>query len=84
MGALFHYADRYREGLNQLLLYSFELHSWSESVIFPGHNAGNRQYRNRDKLRGDQWRRVGPTALKCADQDQKLTGKAVEARNADA
>jgi Tol biopolymer transport system component/imidazolonepropionase-like amidohydrolase len=43
VGALFPYSDRYREGLNQLLLYSFELHSWSQSLLFPKHSAGNRQ-----------------------------------------
>ena len=43
VGALFPYSDRYREGLNQLLVYSFELHSWSESILFPKHSAGNRQ-----------------------------------------
>jgi Tol biopolymer transport system component/imidazolonepropionase-like amidohydrolase len=43
LGALFPYSDRYREGLNQLLLYSFESGSWSQSVLFPQHSAGNRE-----------------------------------------
>ena len=43
VGALFPYSDRYREGLNQVLLYSFESGSWSESVLFPQHSAGNRE-----------------------------------------
>ena len=43
VGALFPYSDRYREGLNQLLLYSFESGSWSQSVLFPQHSAGNRE-----------------------------------------
>jgi len=41
--ALFPYSDRYREGLNQLLVWSTQLHSWSSSVLFAQHNAGNRQ-----------------------------------------
>jgi len=43
VGSLLPYSDRYREGLNQLLLYSFDFHSWSSSLLFPQHNAGNRQ-----------------------------------------
>lgn len=43
VGALFPYSDRYREGLNQVLLYSFESGSWSQSVLFPQHSAGNRE-----------------------------------------
>ncbi|PYR19159.1 MAG: amidohydrolase [Acidobacteria bacterium] len=43
VGSLFPYSDRYREGLNQLLLYSFDSGSWSQSLIFPQHSAGNRQ-----------------------------------------
>ena len=43
MAALFPYSDRYREGLNQLVVYAFDLRSWSESLLFPQHNAGNRQ-----------------------------------------
>jgi len=43
VGSLFPYSDRYREGLNQLLVWSTDLHSWSSSVLFPQHNAGNRQ-----------------------------------------
>src|SRR5262249_37006767 len=43
VAALFPYSDRYREGLNQLLVWSTDSHSWSSSVLFPAHNAGNRQ-----------------------------------------
>ena len=43
VGALFPYSDRYREGLNQLLVWSTDFHSWSQSLLFPQHNAGNRQ-----------------------------------------
>jgi Tol biopolymer transport system component/imidazolonepropionase-like amidohydrolase len=43
VGALFPYSDRYREGLNQLLLYTFEGNGWSQSLLFPQHSAGNRQ-----------------------------------------
>jgi Tol biopolymer transport system component len=43
VGALFPYSDRYREGLNQLLLYAFESGSWSQSVLFPRRSAGNRE-----------------------------------------
>ena len=43
VGALFPYSDRFREGLNQLLLYSFESGAWSQSVLFPQHSAGNRE-----------------------------------------
>ena len=39
VGALFPYSDRYREGLNQVLLYSFEGASWSQSLLFPAHSA---------------------------------------------
>src|SRR5262249_34036661 len=43
IGSLFHYSDRYREGLNHLRVYSFEsAQSWP-SVLFPGHSSGNRQ-----------------------------------------
>jgi Tol biopolymer transport system component/imidazolonepropionase-like amidohydrolase len=42
-GALFHYSDRYREGLNQLRVYSFESGASWPSVLLPGHSAGNRQ-----------------------------------------
>src|SRR5262249_58180791 len=41
--ALFPSSDRYREGLNQLLVWSTDFNSWSSSVLFPQHNAGNRQ-----------------------------------------
>ena len=43
VGALLPYSDRYREGLNQLLIYSLDFRSWSESLLVPQHNAGNRQ-----------------------------------------
>jgi Tol biopolymer transport system component/imidazolonepropionase-like amidohydrolase len=43
VSALFPYSDRYREGLNQLLVWSTDLHSWSQSLLLPQHNAGNRQ-----------------------------------------
>jgi Tol biopolymer transport system component/imidazolonepropionase-like amidohydrolase len=43
LGALLPYSDRYREGLNQLLVWSADLHSWSSSILLPRHNAGNRQ-----------------------------------------
>jgi Tol biopolymer transport system component/imidazolonepropionase-like amidohydrolase len=43
VGALFPYSDRYREGLNQVLLLSLDPLGWSDSVIFPQHNAGNRE-----------------------------------------
>jgi Tol biopolymer transport system component/imidazolonepropionase-like amidohydrolase len=42
IGALLPYSDRYREGLNQLLIWSSDFHSWSSSVLYPQHNAGNR------------------------------------------
>jgi Tol biopolymer transport system component/imidazolonepropionase-like amidohydrolase len=43
VGVLFPFSDRYREGLNQLLIHSFEFSSDTASVLFPGHSAGNRQ-----------------------------------------
>jgi Tol biopolymer transport system component/imidazolonepropionase-like amidohydrolase len=43
VGSLFPYSDRFREGLNHLLLYGFESGSWSQSVLFPQHSAGNRE-----------------------------------------
>jgi Tol biopolymer transport system component/imidazolonepropionase-like amidohydrolase len=43
VGALFPYSERYREGLTQLFVYALDSHSWSESLLFPQHNAGNRQ-----------------------------------------
>jgi Tol biopolymer transport system component/imidazolonepropionase-like amidohydrolase len=43
VGALLPYSNRYREGLNQLLLYSSNSSAISSSVIFPEHSAGNRQ-----------------------------------------
>ena len=43
VSALLPYSDRYREGLNQLLLYSLDGHAWSSSLVHPQHNVGNRQ-----------------------------------------
>jgi Tol biopolymer transport system component/imidazolonepropionase-like amidohydrolase len=43
MGRLLPYSDRYREGLNQLLVHSFELGADTASILRPGHSAGNRQ-----------------------------------------
>jgi Tol biopolymer transport system component len=43
IGALLPYSDRYREGLNQILVYSFDTHSFSSSILFAGHSAGNRE-----------------------------------------
>ncbi len=43
MGELLPYSDRYREGLNQLLLYNFELQLRTDTLLFPEHSAGNRQ-----------------------------------------
>jgi Tol biopolymer transport system component/imidazolonepropionase-like amidohydrolase len=43
VGALFPYSSRYREGLNQILLYSSNAGGASSSAIYAGHSAGNRQ-----------------------------------------
>jgi Tol biopolymer transport system component len=43
VGALFPFSNRYREGLNQLLIDRLEPAGWSSSLIFPEHSAGNRQ-----------------------------------------
>jgi len=43
VGALFPFSNRYREGVNQLLIDHFDPAGWSSSVIFPEHSAGNRQ-----------------------------------------
>jgi Tol biopolymer transport system component/imidazolonepropionase-like amidohydrolase len=43
VGALFPYSDRFREGLNGLLIYAFESSSWSQSVLFPRRSTGNRE-----------------------------------------
>jgi Tol biopolymer transport system component/imidazolonepropionase-like amidohydrolase len=43
VGSLFSYSSRYREGLNQILLYSSNTSGASSSVLFPAHSAGNRQ-----------------------------------------
>ena len=37
------FPNRYREGLNQLLIAQLDPVGWSASVIFPEHSAGNRQ-----------------------------------------
>jgi imidazolonepropionase-like amidohydrolase len=42
-GALFPYSNRYREGLNQLLVFSSSTSGASSSLIYPQHSAGNRQ-----------------------------------------
>jgi Tol biopolymer transport system component len=42
-GSLFPYSDRYREGLNQIVLYSSNANGRFSSVIDPAHSAGNRQ-----------------------------------------
>jgi hypothetical protein len=43
VGSLFSYSRRYREGLNQILVFSSNTSGASSSVIHPGHSAGNRQ-----------------------------------------
>ena len=43
VGSLFPYSGRYREGLNQILLYSSNTTGASASVVVPEHSAGNRQ-----------------------------------------
>jgi Tol biopolymer transport system component/imidazolonepropionase-like amidohydrolase len=43
VGSLFAYSSRYREGLNQILLYSSNTSTPSSSLLFPEHSAGNRQ-----------------------------------------
>jgi Tol biopolymer transport system component len=43
VGSLFSYSRRYREGLNQILVFSSNIDGASSSVIHPGHSAGNRQ-----------------------------------------
>lgn len=43
VGSLFPYSDRYREGLNQLLVFSFDPVLQSADVLLPGRSAGNRQ-----------------------------------------
>jgi Tol biopolymer transport system component/imidazolonepropionase-like amidohydrolase len=42
-GSLFPYSDRYREGLNGLLIHSFEFSSTDPVLLRPAHSAGNRQ-----------------------------------------
>jgi len=43
LAALFPYSNRYREGLNQLLLFSSSTTGASSSLLYAGHSAGNRQ-----------------------------------------
>src|SRR4051812_7000734 len=43
VGALFPYSNRYREGINQILLYVSNTSGASSSILFPEHSAGNRQ-----------------------------------------
>ena len=43
VGSLFPYSDRYREGRNQIVLYSSNTRGRFSSVIDPEHSAGNRQ-----------------------------------------
>jgi Tol biopolymer transport system component len=43
VGALFPYSNRYREGVNQILLYASNTRGASSSLLFPEHSAGNRQ-----------------------------------------
>lgn len=43
VGSLFPYSNRFREGLNQLLVRSFEFSSATARVLMPGHSTGNRQ-----------------------------------------
>lgn len=42
VSTLFPYSNRYRQGLNQLLLYALDPSGRFSSVVFPGHSAGNR------------------------------------------
>jgi len=44
VGGLFPYSSRFREGLNQILLYTFEPAARFSSVLFPEHSAGNREH----------------------------------------
>jgi Tol biopolymer transport system component len=43
LGALFPFSNRYREGLNQLLIDRLDPAGWFSALIFPEHSAGNRQ-----------------------------------------
>src|SRR5262249_16321413 len=43
VGSLFPYSDRFREGLNQLLMLSFDGGARSAVVLAPGRSVGNRQ-----------------------------------------
>ena len=43
VGVLLPYSNRYREGLNQILVHDFGSQAWTSSVIFPERSAGNRQ-----------------------------------------
>jgi Tol biopolymer transport system component/imidazolonepropionase-like amidohydrolase len=44
VGSLFAYSNRFREGLNQILLYTFDPAGRLSSVLFPDHSAGNREH----------------------------------------
>jgi Tol biopolymer transport system component/imidazolonepropionase-like amidohydrolase len=44
VGSLFPYSDRFREGLNQILLYTLEPSGRFSSVLYSGHSAGNRDH----------------------------------------
>ena len=43
VGSLFPYSNRYREGLNQIVLFASNTTGASSSLIYPDHSAGNRQ-----------------------------------------
>ncbi|MCU1383376.1 MAG: hypothetical protein JWL71_2073 [Acidobacteria bacterium] len=43
VGSLFPYSGRYREGINQILLYASNITRPSPSLLYPEHSAGNRQ-----------------------------------------
>ena len=43
VGSLFPYSDRYREGLNQILIFRANTSAPSSSLLFAQHSAGNRQ-----------------------------------------
>jgi Tol biopolymer transport system component/imidazolonepropionase-like amidohydrolase len=43
VGSLFPYSNRFREGLNQILLTSIDSTALSSSILFPEHSAGNRE-----------------------------------------
>ena len=43
VGALFPYSIRFREGINQLVVFNLDLHSGLSITLFPDHSVGNRQ-----------------------------------------